>query len=47
MGPPEVGQRFGNRFEEDIEQDFLVGENQRIQFARERENEVEITGVCL
>jgi hypothetical protein len=44
MGPPEIGQRFGNRFEEDVEQDFLIGENQRIQFVRKRENEVEVTG---
>ena len=43
MGSPEVGQRFRDRFKEDVEQDFLVGENERIQFVRERENEVKVT----
>jgi hypothetical protein len=44
MGPSEVGQCFGNGFEEDGEQDFLVGENQRIQFVGECENKVEVPG---
>ena len=42
MGSSEIGKSFRHRLEEDVAENFLVGEDQRIQFMRNSKDEMEV-----
>ena len=42
MGSSEIGKSFRHRLEEDVEENLLVGEDQRIQFMRKSKDQMEV-----
>jgi hypothetical protein len=42
MSPAKIEQRVGDGLEQQRQQDFFVGQNQRVQLMREGENQMEV-----
>ena len=46
VGSSEIGKSLGNGFEEDVEQNFLIDEYQRVQFVGQGEDQMDSGDKC-
>ena len=44
VGAAKIGERFGDRLEEDGDQDLGIDEEQEVEFVRDREDQMEVSG---